>query len=185
MQVKDQITQLLIEVEGGDPRAVDVLFPLVYGELRAMARGQLRGEREGHTLNATALVHEAYTKLVRQSQANWQNRAHFLAVAAQAMRRILINYANGRLAAKRGGGQPAVTLNEELFSEQHRTEQLVALDSALARLQELNERQARIVELRFFGGLTEKEIAEVLKISVPTVKRDWRVARAWLARELD
>jgi RNA polymerase sigma factor (TIGR02999 family) len=183
-QLKNQITQLLGQVTEGDRNAVNVLLPLVYDELRRLAGYQLKGERKDHTLNATALVHEAYLKLVRQSQVTWQNRAHFLAVAAQAMRRILINYASARLADKRGGGAPMVTFDESSLGNEARADELVALDEALTRLKALDERQALVVEYRFFGGLTHEEIAEVLGISVPTVKRDWRMARAWLSREL-
>jgi len=184
MQIQEQITQLLGEIENGDQRAVDRLLPLVYDKLRVMARGQLKGERKNHTLNATALVHEAYLKLVRQDRVNWQNRAHFFAIAAQAMRRVLINYAKSRLAQKRGGGQAVVTFNDEFMGSEMRPEELVALDEALVRLSELSDRQSKVVEYRFFAGLTEEEIAEAIGISVPTVKRDWRVAKAWLSREL-
>ena len=183
-QVQDQITELLGQLQDGDRRVVDKLLPLVYKQMKLMAGKQLRHERPDHTLNATALVHEAYLKLVDQSRVQWQNRAHFLAIAAQAMRRILINYANARLAEKRGAGQAVVTFNEELFNNEARAGDLVALDEALNRLRELNERQSKVVEFRFFGGLTQEEIAEVLEVSVPTVRRDWRLARAWLSREL-
>ena len=185
MPVQEQITQLLGQLAGGDRSVVDAILPLVYEELRRMAHGQLRGERKDHTLNATALVHEAYLKLVNQDQVNWQNRAHFLAIAAQAMRRILISYARGRLAEKRGSGEPAVTFNDEFMGQEARAGELVALDEALVRLKAVSERQCRVVELRFFGGLTESEIAEAIGVSTPTVKRDWRMARAWLSRELD
>jgi len=183
-QLQEQITQLLGKLQDGDSRAVDRLLPLVYDQMRAMAGKQLRFERKDHTLNATALVHEAYLKLVDQSRVQWQNRAHFLAIAAQAMRRILINYANARRAEKRGGGEPVVTFNEELFQQDAKADDLIALDAALDKLKELNERQAKVVEFRFFGGLTQEEIAEVLKVSSPTVQRDWRLARAWLSKEL-
>lgn len=184
MQAQQQITQLLVQLSDGDRSVVDQILPLVYNELRRMAQGHLRRERADHTLNATALVHEAYLKLVDQRDVTWQNRAHFLGIAATAMRRILINYAKGRLAEKRGGGMPVVTFNEELMGGGSRADDLVTLDEALARLQVLNERQGKVVELRFFGGLTEEETAEALGVSVPTVKRDWRVARAWLGKEL-
>ena len=178
------VTLLLHELAGGNRTVVDALMPLVYDELRRLASRQLRRERADHTLNTTALVHEAYLKLVGQKSVSWQNRAHFLAIAAQAMRRILINYAQSRLAEKRGGGQQVVELNEELVVAEGRAEEIVALDAALTKLQELDERQSKIVEFRFFGGLTHEEIGEVLGISVPTVQRSWRMARAWLAREL-
>lgn len=181
---QNDITQLLLDLSGGHRAAVDALMPLVYEKLHAMAQRQLRGERAGHTLNATALVHEAYLKLSDQRRVTWQNRAHFLAVAAQAMRRILINYAHSRLAEKRGGGQPLVTFNEQAGHREARAEELVALDEALSELATLNERQGKVVEYQFFGGLKHEEIAEVLGVSVPTVRRDWRLARAWLSRQL-
>lgn len=179
------ITRLLHQLSDGDDHAVNALMPLVYDELHAMADRQMRRERANHTLNSTALVHEAYLKLVDQNRVNWQNRAHFFAIAAQAMRRILINYAQARLAQKRGGGQILATFNEEEVLRESRAGEIVALDEALTRLAELNERQSKVVEYRFFAGLTQEEIAEVLGVSVPTVRRDWRLARAWLARELD
>jgi len=184
MSAQSEITVLLEKLAGGDRSAVDALIPLVYDQLRIMASRQLKGERSDHTLNATALVHEAYLKLVDQTRVNWQNRAHFFAIAAQAMRRILINYANRKLAGKRGGGSPIVTLNEEFMAPESKAEELIELDNALSRLHEIDQRQSQIVEYRFFGGLTNEEIAEVLDISVATVQRDWRVARAWLSREL-
>lgn len=185
MPADKDITQLLHQLSDGNANAVDALMPLVYEELHAMADRQMRRERANHTINSTALVHEAYLKLVDQNRVNWQNRAHFFAIAAQAMRRILINYAQSRLAQKRGGGQVLATFNEEEVIRESRAGEIVALDEALTRLAELNERQSRIVEFRFFAGLTQEEIAEVLGVSVPTVRRDWRLARAWLARELD
>ena len=184
MSGQSEITVLLEKLAGGDRSAVDALIPLVYDQLRVMASRQLKGERADHTLNATALVHEAYLKLVDQTRVNWQNRAHFFAIAAQAMRRILINYANRKLAQKRGGGSPIVTLNEEFMAPETKAEELIELDNALSRLNEIDPRQSQIVEYRFFGGLTNEEIAEVLEISIATVQRDWRVAKAWLSREL-
>jgi RNA polymerase sigma factor (TIGR02999 family) len=180
-----QITRLLSQVVGGDERAANVLFPMVYDHLRSIARNQLQSERKDHTLNATALVHEAYLKLVDQTQVNWQNRVHFYAVAAGAMRRILVDYARRRQAGKRGGDQVLVTFNEELMSAEAKAEQIIELDDALNRLAEVHPRQQKVVELRFFAGLKEDEIAESLRISLATVKRDWRLARAWLARELN
>ncbi len=180
----DEITRLLQDIGGKNSRAVDELLPLVYDNLRRLAGKHLQGERPDHTLNATALVHEAYIKLVDQERVTWQNRAHFFAIAAQAMRRILINYARDRMAEKRGGNTPPITLNEEFMSGEMRSAQLIDLDDALAELARKNSRQAKIVEYRFFGGLTEDEIAEVMDFSIATVKRDWRFARAWLAREL-
>jgi RNA polymerase sigma-70 factor (ECF subfamily) len=181
---KDDITIMLGQLSDGNQQVVNALMPLIYEELHRMAERQLRGERANHTLNSTALVHEAYMKLVDQTRVNWQNRAHFFAIAAQAMRRILINYAQARLAQKRGGGQVVATFNEEEFVRETRAGELVALDEALSRLKELNERQCKVVEYRFFAGLTQEEIAEVLGVSVPTVRRDWRLARAWLSREI-
>ena len=180
----EQITRLLGRVSGGDTNAVESLFPIVYNNLRRIAQNQLRPERADHTLNATALVHEAYLKLVNQERMTWQNRAHFYALAATAMRRILVDYARSRQADKRGGGEVVITLNEEFMRGATRPEVLLDLDAALDRLKDLHERQSQVVVMRFFGGLKEDEIAEALHISVATVKRDWRLARAWLAREL-
>jgi RNA polymerase sigma factor (TIGR02999 family) len=182
-QQKD-FTLLLGELSSGNRTVVDELMPLVYDELYRMAHNRLQHERRGHTLNATALVHEAYLKLVDQQRVTWQNRAHFIAIAAQAMRRILINYAQSRKAQKRGGGQHVITFNDEAVPRETRSEELLTLDDALKQLAHLNERQSKVVELWFFGGLTHEEIAEVLDVSVPTVRRDWRLARAWLSREL-
>jgi RNA polymerase sigma factor (TIGR02999 family) len=179
------VTQLLAELTGGNQDVVNALLPLVYDELYRVAENQLHRERRDHTLNATALVHEAYLKLVDQHRVSWQNRAHFLGVAAQAMRRILINYAQQRRAQKRGGDLIATTFDDELVPREARADQLLDLDEALNRLKSLSERQAAVVEYRFFGGLTHEEVAEVLGVSVPTVRRDWRLARAWLSRELE
>jgi RNA polymerase sigma-70 factor (ECF subfamily) len=178
------VTKLLAELADGRTAAVDALMPLVYDELHAMAERQLNRERPDHTLNATALVHEAYLKLVDQKRVTWQNRAHFLAIAAKSMRRILINYAKARLAQKRGGGQHVTTFDEQLAPRETSIEDLVALDVALTKLDEISSRQSRVVEYSFFGGLNHEEIAEVLGVSLPTVRRDWRLARAWLSREL-
>ncbi|MDX1532262.1 MAG: sigma-70 family RNA polymerase sigma factor [Rhodothermales bacterium] len=185
MPPPDDLTALLARARRGDENAVDAVLPRVYDELHALAHRQLRSERAGHTLNTTALVHEAYLKLVDQTRVEWQNRAHFFAIAATAMRRILINYAHRRKAQKRGGGVAAVTLDEEAQGLPTRIEDLLALDQALDRLAAQSERQARVVELRFFAGLKEEEIAEALGVSAPTVRRDWRFARTWLSRELD
>ncbi|MFZ0391251.1 MAG: sigma-70 family RNA polymerase sigma factor [Calditrichia bacterium] len=181
---RQEITYLLGELSGGNHTIVDQLMPMVYDELHRMAQLKLLRERRGHTLNATALVHEAYLKLVDQNQVDWQNRAHFFAIASQAMRRILINYAQMRLAEKRGGGNPVVTFMEESVPREARAEELLALDEALNRLAEMNQRQSQVVEYWFFGGLTHEEIAEVVGVSLPTVRRDWRLARAWLTKEL-
>lgn len=184
------VTRLLNEAASGSPDAYDALLPLVYEELKGLASGRLRAEREGHTLNATALVHETYLKLVDQDRVEWNSRSHFYAVASQAMRRILIDYARGRRREKRGGSiEPlsldAPGLDEALFARADLDwDDLIALDVALSRLQEENRRAAAIVGYRFFGGLTYGEIAEVLGVSVPTVRRGWTFARMWLAREL-
>jgi RNA polymerase sigma factor (TIGR02999 family) len=170
-----------------DDRPVDALLPIVYEELRRLAAAYLRRERPGQTLQPTALVHEAYLRLMKDRPDRWQNRAHFCAIAAHSMRQILIERARARGAQKRGGAQPRVTLDEALVAADGREEpsvDLVALDDALARLEAIDADQARLVELRFFGGLTIEETAEALNISPATVKRHWTVARAWLAREL-
>jgi RNA polymerase sigma factor (TIGR02999 family) len=179
------VTLLLAELTGGNVQVVNSLLPLIYDELHRFADLQLRGERRDHTLNATALVHEAYLKLIDQSRVTWQNRAHFLGVAAQAMRRILINYAEQRRAQKRGGDLVATTFDDDLSPREARADDLLDLDEALTRLKAISPRQAATVEYRFFGGLTHEEIAEVLHVSVPTVRRDWRMARAWLSNELE
>ncbi len=173
-----------MDLSVGNHLVVDDLMPLVYDQLRGLAQRQLRGERSNHTLNTTALVHEAYLKLIDQSKVSWQNRAHFFAIAAQAMRRILINYANKRKAEKRGGDQPLATFDEHSMQRETKADELILLDEALTELGETNQRLSKVVEYRFFGGLTQEEIAEVLEMSVPTVRRDWRLARAWLSREL-
>lgn len=179
------VTVLLLELGQGDESAFGELLPLVYDELHGLAHGRLRGERAGHTLNTTALVHEAYLKLVDQTRVQWQNRAHFFAIASMAMRRILINYAEARSAAKRGGGVEPVTFVEELQEmTDERADELLALDEALRRLERFNERGAMVVQYRFFGGLTYDEIASVLDVSPITVRRAWSAARAWLRREL-
>ena len=178
-------TALLEDLTGGNRTVVDAVMPQVYDELRDLARRKLRGERADHTLNTTALVHEAYEKLVQQDRMTWQNRAHFMGVAALSMRRILINYAHKRNAQKRGGGEPVATFEDGMAPRDVQAEELIDLDDALKRLEKLDERQAKVVTYRFFGGLTQKEIAEVLGVSVPTVRRDWRLARAWLSREMN
>jgi RNA polymerase sigma factor (TIGR02999 family) len=178
------ITDLLLQVSVGDTSAMDRLFPLVYDELRRSARRVLRREHPDHTLGTTGLVHEAYLKLVDQTRVGWRDRAHFFAVAALAMRRILVDYARRQRRAKRGGGAAVVSLDESVVSLDERAENLVALDEALTRLSELNPRLSRVVECRFFGGLTEEEIAEALGVTPRTVKRDWAKARGWLYQEL-
>lgn len=161
------------------------MVPLVYDELRRIAARKLRDERTSHTLSATALVHEAWLEVRKLDRIQWQNRSHYLAIAAQAMRRILIDHAVGRNRQKRGGGHALLHLEEDVWAvAESRGEELLALDEALARLETLNKRQAQIVEYRFFGGLTVEETAEILDISPATVKREWSTARAWLNREL-
>lgn len=177
-------TQWLAQLSDGDSSAISGLLPLVYDDLRQRAAGYLRNERKDHTLQPTALVHEAYLKLVNQSQARWKDRAHFLAVAAEAMRRILVDHARGKLAEKRDGGR-RLTLDDAADLPTPISGELVELDAALKRLNERSERQARIVELRYFGGMSIEEVAQVLDVSPRTVSGDWLVARAWLQRELD
>jgi RNA polymerase sigma factor (TIGR02999 family) len=167
-----------------DRQSLDSLLPIVYQELRRLAASYLRRERPGQTLQPTALVHEAYMRLMKDRPERWQNRAHFCAIAAHSMRQILIERARARHALKRGGAQPRITLDEALVAGSEPSVDLVALDQALDRLQALDPEQARLVELRFFGGLTVEETAEAMNISPATVKRHWAVARAWLAREL-
>jgi RNA polymerase sigma-70 factor, ECF subfamily len=179
-----QITHLLLAWGQGDQAALDSLMPLVYGELRKVAARHLRGQRPGHTLQTTALVNEAYLRLIDASQVKWQDRAHFFAVAAHFMRRILVDFARSRNYQKRGGGAQQVSLDDALAIAPERGADLLALDEALTRLQALNERQAQVVELRYFGGLSEEESAEALKVSARTVRRDWNFARVWLHREL-
>jgi RNA polymerase sigma factor (TIGR02999 family) len=178
------ITDLLLQASGGDAAAIDRLLPVVYDQLHRIAHRALQGERSGHTLGTTGVVHEAYLKLVDQTRVGWRDRAHFFAVAALAMRRVLVDYARRHRRAKRGGGASVVTLDEGVVSLDERAENLVALDEALTRLSELNPRLSRVVECRFFGGLTEEEIAEALGVTTRTVKRDWAKARGWLYQEL-
>ncbi len=178
------VTQGLLAWRHGDQAALAQLLPLVYDELRQIAARALRRERADHTLQATALVHEAYLRLVDQSQAQWQNRAHFFGIAAQVMRRLLVDHARRQHTAKRGGAAPKITLDAALGVADARTMDVVALDEALTTLAALDPQQSRIVELRFFGGLTIEETAEVVKVSPATVKRDWSIAKAWLYREL-
>jgi len=175
-----EVTRLLIRLTDGNDGVLGELLPLVYAELRRVAAGYLRRERPGHTLQPTALVHEAYLRLVDQSQVRWQNRAHFLGVAAQMMRRILVDYARGQRAEKRGGDFQKLSLDENIDVSGERAADLVRLDEALERLAELDPQKSRVVELRFFGGLSVEETAEVLGVSAPTVKRQWRMAKAWL-----
>ncbi len=174
-------TPSMKSAEGSD---ADKLVGEVYGELRQIARRHLSRERGDHTLNTTALVHEAYIKLSSQTRVEWKNRAHFCAVAAQAMRRILLDYAKNRAAVKRGGDFDRVELDEEVIRIEEQAEELIVLDEALNRLARLDPRQAQIVELRYFGGLNIEDVASVMSISPATIKRDWSMAKAWLYREL-
>ena len=178
--VRQQVTLLLNKLGDGDQNAAAQLVPLVYEELRRMASQCLRHERPGHTLQATALVHEAYLKLAGQRDAKWQNRAHFFAVASQLMRRILVDYARAQQRSKRGGKQQRVSLDDSLLVSADRTDELLAINEMLARLEAMDPRQGRIVELRYFGGLTIDETAEVLHVSSKTVLREWNLAKAWL-----
>jgi RNA polymerase sigma factor (TIGR02999 family) len=181
-----RLTELLQAWQQGDARAGEELVPLVYVELRRIAAIRLRAERDGHTLQATALVHEAWLRLAQQHGAHWQNRSQFFAIAVQAMRRILVDHARRRQAAKRGAGAPMADIDElaEVLASPVPDEQLLALDSALVELAALDERQARVVELRFFGGLSVDQTAAVMGLSPSTVKREWATARAWLFRRV-
>jgi len=183
-EAQARIAEILAELSQGDRRGADELLPLLYQEFREMASRLFRQERRDHTLQPTALVHEAYMKLVDQRRVDWQGRTHFMAVGAQAMRRILIDHARGHKRLKRGGGRALVSLDEDLAPAASRPVDAVDLADALQRLQILDPRQARIVELRFFGGLTVAEVAEVLGVSKRTVEGDWTMAKAWLRREL-
>lgn len=180
----DQITRLLIAWRNGEPRALDDLMPLVHRELKRIARNFMRRQRVGHTLQTTALVNEAFVRLVDSDKVNWQDRSHFFAISAQLMRRVLVDAARRRNSEKRGGERVQVTLAEDLKAVDETQTDVVALDDALKRLTQLNQRHGQVVELRYFGGLTEEEIAATLGISTRTVRRDWNLARAWLYREL-
>jgi RNA polymerase sigma factor (TIGR02999 family) len=178
------ITQLLVEWGKGDARALDKLMPLVYEELHRIARHYMAGERPGHTLQTTALIHEAYLRLTNQEEIAWQNRAHFFAVAAQAMRRILVDHARSRDAAKRGGGVPKAAMEETALLTQKQARELVALDDALRDLTTIDPRKSQVVELRYFGGMSVEETAEILGVSSVTVMREWSTAKAWLLRAI-
>ena len=179
----NDVTRILSAIEQGDPKAAEQLLPLVYEELRRLAARKLAGEKPGQTLQATALVHEAYVRLVDYRRMKWQNRAHFFAVSAQLMRRILVEHAR-RHNLKRGGAVPHVSLDEAALVRGGRATDLVALDDAMNALARLDPRKVQVVEMRFFGGLTVEETAEVLKVSSVTVLRDWSTAKAWLYREM-
>jgi RNA polymerase sigma factor (TIGR02999 family) len=178
------VTQLLIKWSDGDPAALDNLIPLVYDDLRRLAHHYLRAERAGHTLQTTALAHEAYFRLAGQKRVDWQNRGHFFAVCAKIMRRILVDYARGRGSAKREGEAKKTSLDEAAEVGQRRPPDIVAVDEALKELEAIDPRKSEVVELRFFGGLTIEETAEILKVSHATVEREWSMARAWLYREI-
>lgn len=184
MTSQHEITRLLADWSRGDRQALEKLTPLVYDELRRLASRYLRQERHGHTLQSTALVHEAYLKLVGQNQVQWQNRAHFFGIAAQMIRRILVDYARARTADKRGAGAEKLSLDEAIALPGYPDLDLIALDDALEGLATIDARQSRLVELRFFAGLTLEETAEVLQMSPATAKRDWVSAKAWLSREI-
>jgi len=179
-----QITDLLQAWSDGDQTAFERLMPLVYDELHRLAKRYMRRERSGHTLQTTALINEAYLRLIERSHIRWENRAHFFAISAQRMRQILVDFTRSRRSRKRGGVDVQVSLGEALAVPVKRDADLVALDDALRALAAIDERKSRIVELRFFGGLSEEETAEALKISPATVRRDWKVAKVWLLHEL-
>jgi RNA polymerase sigma factor (TIGR02999 family) len=181
---REDVTVLLAQLTMGNKEAASRLIPLVYAELRRLAGSYMRRERGDHTLQATALVHEAYLKLVEQRSVDWQSRAHFFGIAAQVMRRILVDHARGHLREKRGGGQDLIPLDEALLFAPEKALELTKLDESLERLTKIDPRQGKIVELRFFGGLTVEETAELLGISPKTVKRDWSMAKAWLHGDL-
>lgn len=179
------VTQLLMEWRNGDRQALDALIPIVYDELRAIARRYMNRERSGHTLQTAALINEAWLRLVDKQDIAWQNRTHFFAISARIMRNLLVDHARARQMEKRGGGAVQVSLNEAIAgSEPEMTVDMLSLDEALTRLAEFDERKARIVELRFFGGLSADETAEALDLSEITIKREWLKAKAWLFREL-
>ena len=180
----ENITELLASYGRGDKESLDQLMPIVYDELRRQAARYLRREKAGHTLQTTALIHEAYVRLVDQRNMQWQNRAHFFGIAAQMMRRILVDHARSKKRAKRGGSDIRVSLGDAEVAAKDQELDVVALDEALERLARVDEQQSRVVELRFFSGLSVEETAEVMGISKSTVKRDWSMAKAWLHREL-
>ena len=184
MAASTEVTQLLGELTAGNRAVVDSLMPLVYTELRGIAHRHMQRERADHTLDTTSLVNEAYLNLVRNERLDWQSRAHFLSMAAIAMRRILVDYARRRATDKRGGGEAIVTFDESQLAHESRPEEFIELDDALTQLNAHNPRMASVVTYKFFGGLTHDEIAAVLGVSVQTVHRDWRLARLWLSREM-
>jgi RNA polymerase sigma factor (TIGR02999 family) len=183
--ISTETTQILLDLSKGKRSAASRLIPLVYDELRALAGRYMQLERPGHTLDPTAVVHEAYLKLIDQSRVDWKNRAHFFAVAAEVIRRVLVDHARQHLAAKRGGSAHKITLNNAMGSPEATEIDFLDLNEALDRLGELNERHRKVVELRFFGGLSVGETAQILEVSPQTVRSDWRMARAWLRQRLD
>jgi RNA polymerase sigma-70 factor (ECF subfamily) len=184
ISASQDITRLLVDWSNGDQAALDKLLPLVNDELRRLARRYMRRESPGHTLQTSALINEAFLRLIDQQRVRWQNRAHFFGVAAQLMRRVLIDHARSHRYAKRGGGALKVSLDEAAAVTEARAAELLAVDEALEKLTKMDARKGRIVELRFFGGLTEVETAEVIGVSLPTAQREWRAAKAWLRRML-
>jgi RNA polymerase sigma factor (TIGR02999 family) len=184
MSRSGEVTSLLADWQRGDHAALDRLLPIVYDELRRLARRQMRAERPDHLLQTTALVHEAYLRLVDQENVRWQTRVHFFAVAAQVMRHILVDYARARLRAKRGGARELLPLHDVAVLSEGRAEELIAVHLALDNLTALDPRKARVFELRYFGGLSTDEVAAALKVSAATVARDWRMAKAWLRRDI-
>ena len=179
-----EVTVLLAKARSGDSSALADVFPLIYDELRRLAKQQLQREPDGHTLSPTALVHEAYMRLIDYSRMEWQGRAHFMAVASTAMRRILVDHARGHRSEKRGGMLKRISIDDVELGAEDRAELLIAIDDALGRLKEIDARQAQVVECRFFGGMTEEETAEALGIGLRTAKRDWAKAKSWLHREI-
>lgn len=179
-----EVTRLLLDWSNGDKTALDKLMPLIYEELRRLAHRYMSRERAGHTMQTTALVNEAYVRLINRKNVHWQDRAHFFAIAAELMRTILVDHARSHATAKRGGGARKLSLEEALVVSQERAAEVVALDEALNALAVIDPKQSRIVELRFFGGLTIEETAEVLDLSAATIKREWTTAKAWLYHEL-
>lgn len=179
-----EITALLVDWRSGNRSALDRLIPLVYDELRRLASGYMRGERSNHLLQTTALVHEAYLRMIDSSGINYETRAHFFAVAAQVMRHILVDYARGQRRARRGEGVPPVSLSDIAEITEHRTEEVLAVNSALEKLTAIDARKGRVFEMRYFGGMSVDEAAEALNLSPATVARDWRMAKAWLRREI-
>lgn len=182
---KNEVTQLLIDWSNGDQAALDKLIPLIYQELHKIANGYLRYERSDHTIQPTALIHEAYMRLVSQRMPEWKNRKHFFGVAAQLMRQVLVEHARAHSAAKRGGGEQNLRLDKALAYSTENASDLVALDDALTALAAFDARKSRMVELRFFGGLSLEETADVLGVSIPTVSREMRLAQAWMYREME